>query len=110
MSRRRYLGMKINRDWEQRFIKRQANAADIKITKDQFSQTNRRTISPMEFEEYVSQRSEANTKTRWRSSIGNQRDTALLGNLIRRQFGPNAMIVLGGGSPLSAKFHAPTVY
>ena len=41
------------------------------------------------------------------SEIG---DRALFGNLIRRQFGPNALIVLGGGSPSSAKFHAPTVY
>jgi len=47
-------------------------------------------------------------KNRWRSSIGNQRDKALLGNLIRRKFGHNPLIVLGDGSPSSAKFHAPT--
>ena len=92
----------------------------IKTNADKFSRTNSHTISPMEFREYVSQGSEANTilgplyddlffrKNRWRSSIGNQRDKALLGNLIRRQFGPNPLIILGNGSPPTARFHAPT--
>jgi len=55
----------------------------------------------MEFEDNISQRSEAREilgplyedvffrKNRCRSSIENQRDKALLGNLIRRQFGRN---------------------
>jgi len=120
MSRRRHLGTKINRDREQRFIKRQPNAADIKTAKEQLSRTKCQTISPMEFQAYVSQRSEAKEilgplyedvffrKNRWRSSIGNQRDKALLGNLIRRKFGPNPLIVLGDGSPPTVRFHQPT--
>lgn len=61
MSRRRHLATKIHRDRETLFIKRQPNAAAIKTAKEELSQTNCHTISAMEFEEYVSQRGEANT-------------------------------------------------
>jgi len=50
VSRHRHLATKINRDRETRFIKRQPNAANIKIAKEQLSRTECQTISPMEFQ------------------------------------------------------------
>jgi len=45
----------------------------------------------------------------WRTSIGKQRDMSFLGNLIRRKFGPNPLIVLGDkSSTRNTQFHAPT--
>jgi hypothetical protein len=119
MSRRHHLNTQMNRDRPKRFIKRQANAA---------YQDNCRLIladkQPYDLSNGIQrgrlQGSEANTilgplyddilskKNRWRSSIGNQRDKTLLRNLIRRQFGPNPVIILGDGSPPTARFHAPT--
>jgi len=107
MSRRcRHLGTKINRDRETRFSKHRPNAADINRVRVELSKNNCRTISPMEFEDNISQRSEAREilgplyedvffgKNCWRSSIENSRDKALLGNLIRCQFGPNWLAAL----------------
>jgi len=46
---------------------------------------------------------------RWRSTIGNQRDLAKLGNLIRRKFGPDPLIIMGAVSCTRAsRFHTPT--
>jgi hypothetical protein len=48
-------------------------------------------------------------KMRWRRSIGNQRDIATLGNLIRQRFGPNPLIIMGDAScTRSMRFHPPT--
>src|SRR5271163_1519999 len=37
-------------------------------------------------------------KMRWRITVGKQRDMAFLGNLIRRKFGPDPLIILGDKS------------
>ena len=46
---------------------------------------------------------------RWRTSIGNQRDIAKLGNIIRQKFGPDPLIIMGDASCTKAMhFHPPT--
>jgi ribosomal 50S subunit-associated protein YjgA (DUF615 family) len=46
---------------------------------------------------------------RSRTSVGKRRDMAFLGNLIRRKFGPDPLIILGDKSSIrNARFHAPT--
>lgn len=46
---------------------------------------------------------------RWRRSIGNQRDNAKLGNIIRQKFGPDPLIILGDCSCIKAmKYHPST--
>ena len=48
-------------------------------------------------------------RIRWRTSIGKQRDFSLLGNLIRRKFGSNPLIIMGDKSAHTAvRFHTPT--
>jgi len=121
MTRRRHLGTHVNCDREARYIKNHPQSAEIINAQNTFSTTNSRDVSPEIFEDYIRTRSVAKEvlgplyenglfrKMRWRSTIGNQRDQAKLGNLIRQKFGPNPLIVMGDASCRRAsRFHPPT--
>src|SRR5579859_7308951 len=121
MSCRRHLGTNIARDQRERFIKHQDNVDEIRAAEQRLAQTNSHSTSTTDFDHYVSVRGEtANVlghlyenaifrRIRWRTSIGKQRDFSLLGNLIRRKFGSNPLIIMGDKSAqTAARFHAPT--
>src|SRR5579859_6811060 len=121
MSHRRHLGTNIARDRRERFIKHQDNVDEIRAAEQQLTQTNSHSTSTTDFDHYVSVRGETVNvlgplyenavfrRIRWRTSIGKQRDFSLLGNLIRRKFGSNPLIIMGDKSAqTAARFHAPT--
>ena len=121
MTRRRHLGSHINRDREKRYIKNHPQSAQIIAAQNELSTTNSRALSPAVFEDYVSSRSVAKEylgplyesslfrKMRWRTAVGNQRDGVKLGNVIRRKFGSDPLIVMGDASCTRAmRFHPPT--
>jgi hypothetical protein len=121
MSRRRHLGTKIARDRMERFIKHHDDVEQIRLAKQRLSNTNTYSTSITDFDEYVSLRGQVVNvlgplyenpifrRIRWRTSIGKQRDLSLLGNLIRRKFGSNPLIVMGDKSAqTTVRFQPPT--
>jgi len=121
MTRRRHLGTNIMRDRTERYIKHPLNVDEIRLRHDNLSHTNSHSISSTDFDNYCSVCGEAKQilgpmyeqpifrKMRWRSSIGKQRDTMFLNNLICRKFGQQALLVLGDKSTTrNLCFHAPT--
>ena len=124
MSRRRHLGTNIARDRRERFINHRDNTDEIRAAEQLLTQTNSYSISTTDFDHYISIRGEIMNilgplyenaifrRTRWRTSIGKQRDFSLLGNLIRRKFssnGSNPLIVMGDKSTQTVpRFHAAT--
>jgi hypothetical protein len=121
MSRRRHLGTIIARDKRERFINHRDNTDEIRAAEHRLTQTNSYSTSTTDFDHYVSVRGEtANVlgplyenaifrRIRWRTSIGKQRDFSLLGNLIRRKFGSNPLIIMGDKSAqTAARFHPST--
>src|SRR5204863_1888624 len=121
MSRRRHLGTNIARDRRERFIKHRNNVDEIRAAEQRLTQTNTHSTSTTDFDRYVSIRGEVVNvlgplyensifrKIRWRTSIGKQRDFSLLGNLIRRKFVSDPLIIIGDKSAHTAvRFHTPT--
>src|SRR5579859_8133670 len=117
MSHHRHLGTNIACDQRERFIKHQDNVDEVQAAEQRLTQTNSHSTSTTDFDHYVSVRGEiANVlgplyenaifqRIQWWTSIGKQRDFSLLGNLIRRKFGSNPLIIMG--KLLLASTHQP---
>ena len=121
MSRRRHLGTNIARDRGERFINHCDNPDEIRAVEQRLIQTNSHSTSATDFDHYVSIQGETMNvlgplyenaifrRIRWQTSIGKQRDFSLLGNLIRRKFGSDPLIIMGDKSAHTAvRFHTPT--
>src|SRR5579859_5709011 len=128
MSHHRHLGTNIALDRRERFIKHRDNTDEILAAEQRLTQTNSQSTSITDFDHYLSIWGETVSvwgetvnvlsplyennifqRIRWRTSIGQQRDFSLLGNLIRHKFGSNPLIIMGDKSTqTAARFHAPT--